>query len=160
MVHNKEECAAMDRFMEAAYKEALRGLSKKHGGPFGAVIVKDGAMVAKGHNEVLRRCDPSAHAEIMTIRKACKILGKVDLGDCVLFSTSKPCPMCKGAIQWSRLRKVYFSGDYDDTGKLDFGDSSFSDAFDSEDKSWIQIERESFGMIIDAFEKYRGTIRY
>jgi len=150
----------MNKFMELAYNEALDGVCKRHGGPFGAVIVMDGKIIAKGHNEVLLRHDPTAHAEIVVIRKACKKLNTVDLGGCTLYVTSKPCPMCKGAIQWSRIKDVVFSGDYEDAKKLDFDDLLFSDEFDEEDNHWTQIDQENFVKLIDAFSSCRNEIRY
>ena len=150
----------MDRFMEMAYREALEGMSKGSGGPFGAVIVRDNKVIAKAHNEVLVRHDPSAHAEVMVIRKACRKLQTVDLSDCVLYTTSKPCPMCKGVIQWSRLKNVVYSGDYKDTEKLNFDDLLFSDKFDEEDDGWSQIDQEHFERLIDAFRSNDKEIRY
>jgi guanine deaminase len=150
----------MDRFMKTAYGEAPNGMHKKHGGPFGAVIVKDNQIIAKGHNEVLFSKDPSAHAEVVTIRKACKKLNTIDLSDCTLYVTSKPCPMCKGAIQWSRIKTVVFSGDYKDAEKLNFEDQTFSDGFDEEDDHWIQVDEDQFETLVDAFESYKHEIRY
>ena len=150
----------MNKFMETAYKEALDGVCKKHGGPFGAVIVKDNKIIAKGHNEVLLRHDPTAHAETVTIRKACKKLNTIDLSGCVLYVTSKPCPMCKGAIQWSRIKDVVFSGDYEDAKKLDFDDLLFSDGFDEEDDHWSQVDQEHFDKLINVFESCRKEIKY
>ena len=150
----------MDRFMEMAYKEALAGMHKKHGGPFGAVVVKDGKVIAKGHNEVLLRKDPTAHAEVIAMRKASKKLKSVDLSGCVLYVTSKPCPMCTGAIQWSRIKDVVFSGDYEDTEKLCFDDLLFSCGFDEEDDGWTQTDNEQFEKLISAFEEYKKDIRY
>jgi guanine deaminase len=150
----------MDKFMELAYDEALNGMFKKHGGPFGAVLVKDNKVIAKGHNEVLLRQDPTAHAEITAIRKACKELGKIDLSEFTLYVTAKPCPMCKGAIQWSKIKKVVFSGDYEDTEKLNFDDYLFSEEFDKEDDDWSQVNKESFGKLVSAFEAYKKEIKY
>jgi len=150
----------MNEFMRVAYNEALDGVCKKHGGPFGAVLVKDSKIIVKGHNEVLLRHDPTAHAEIVVIRKACKKLSTVDLGGCTLYVTSKPCPMCKGAIQWSRIKDVVFSGDYEDAKKLDFDDLLFSDEFDEEDNHWTQIDQENFVKLIDAFSSCKYEIRY
>jgi guanine deaminase len=150
----------MDRFMELAYKEALSGMHKKHGGPFGAVIVKDDEAIAKGHNEVLLRKDPTAHAEVVAIRKACKKLNTLDLSGCIMYVTSKPCPMCKGVIQWSRIKKVIFSGDYKDTERLGFSDLLFSCEFDEKDKGWLQADHEHFEKLILAFESYKHEIRY
>lgn len=150
----------MNQYMELAYAEALNGISMRHGGPFGAVIVKNDIVISKSHNEVLLRHDPTAHAEILAIRRACEFLKTVDLHECVLYTTSKPCPMCKGAIQWSRLQNIVYSGDYNDTEKLNFYDSLFSDEFDQEDADWVQIDHEQFGKLIEAFQEYKGDIRY
>jgi guanine deaminase len=150
----------MDRFMEIAYEEALLGISKKHGGPFGALIVRNNEVVAQGHNEVLLRQDPTAHAEIVVIRAACEQLNTVNLSDCVLYATAKPCPMCKGAIQWSRIQKVVFSGDYKDTERLSFDDLQFSTSFGSEEEHCLQIDQEHFKTLIDAFAAYKEEIKY
>jgi tRNA(Arg) A34 adenosine deaminase TadA len=147
--------------MELAYKEALYGMSKKHGGPFGAVIVKDNEVIAKGHNQVLLKQDPTAHAEVVAIRKACKKLNTIDLSGCTLYASAKPCPMCTGVIQWSRIRNVVFSGDYEDTKKLKFDDQNFSDGFDEEDDHWEQIDQDQFEKLIcAAFESCEHDIRY
>jgi guanine deaminase len=149
----------MNPFMQIAFDEARAGITAKHGGPFGAVIVRDGEIIAQGHNEVLLRNDPTAHAEVVAIRRACERLGTVDLSDCFIYASAKPCPMCKGAIQWSRIPRVYYSGDYSDTDKLSFDDSTFSDDFDVEE-GWEQIDQDQFHTLIDAFEQYRDEIRY
>ncbi len=150
----------MNKFMEIAYGEALEGMSKKHGGPFGAVIVKDGKVIAKGHNEVLRNHDPAAHAEVVVIRKACRKLDTLDLSGCTLYVTSKPCPMCTGVIQWSRIKRVAFSGSYEDTEKLNFDDLQFSNCFDEEDDMWCQIDEDRFETLVDAFKAYKKEIKY
>lgn len=150
----------MNKFMELAYKEALSGIAQKHGGPFGALVVRDNQIIAQGHNEVLLRKDPTAHAEIIAIRKACIVLGTVHLHDCTLYATSKPCPMCKGAVQWSRIKKVIFSGDYKDTEKLNFDDTNFSDSFYSEEENWQQMDHDCFETLIQEFEAHKQDIRY
>ncbi|AIZ56969.1 tRNA-specific adenosine deaminase [Candidatus Methanoplasma termitum] len=150
----------MDRFMEIAYKEALYGISKKHGGPFGAVIVKDGKVISKAHNQVLLKNDPTAHAEVVAIRKACRKLNTIDLGGCTLYASAKPCPMCIGVIQWSRIKDVFFSGDYEDTKKLNFDDQSFYEDFEAEDDHWEQIDEEHFDTLIQAFESCKNDIKY
>lgn len=150
----------MDKYMEIAYKEALSGLTAKHGGPFGALIIKDNQIISQGHNEVLLRHDPTAHAEIVAIRKACKHLQTVNLQSCILYTTSKPCPMCKGAIQWSRIKKVVYSGEYSDTEKLSFDDMLFSDSFNQIEEEWLQIDQEHFYKLVESFESYKTDIRY
>ncbi len=110
----------MEDFMKLAVEEAKLGVKENHGGPFGAVIVKDGKVIAKAHNTVLKDDDPTCHAEINAIRKASKILDTFDLTDCELYTTGKPCPMCKSAIQWAKIDKVYYVCDYNDAKEIGF----------------------------------------
>lgn len=92
------------------------------GGPFGAVIAKDGEIVAEGSNNVTIDNDPTAHAEICTIRKACQKLNTFDLSGCVIYTSCEPCPMCLGAIYWAHLDKIYYANDRNDAGKIGFDD--------------------------------------
>ena len=96
-------------FMEQAIKLAIDGVQAGKGGPFGAIVVKDGQIVGKGNNHVTSTNDPTAHAEVMAIREACKNLKSFQLDGCVLYTSCEPCPMCLGAIYWARLDKVYYS---------------------------------------------------
>ena len=105
----------MNKFMKMAIKEAEKGITLNHGGPFGAVIVKDGKVVAKGHNQVLKNQDPTCHGEIMAIHKACKKLKTFDLTGCELYTTGEPCPMCLAAILWANIDKVYYGADETNT---------------------------------------------
>lgn len=92
------------------------------GGPFGAVIAKDGEIVAEGSNKVTIDTDPTAHAEVCTIRNACQKLGTFDLSGCVIYTSCEPCPMCFGAIYWAHLDKIYYANDRKDAGKIGFDD--------------------------------------
>ena len=112
-------------YMRLAIEEAKTGIHAGHGGPFGCVIVKDGAVIGKGHNEVLNQKDPTCHGEIMAIRKACKTLQTHDLSGCELYTTAAPCPMCFGAILWANIRKVYYGCSVADTDKIGFRDQEF-----------------------------------
>ena len=101
----------MNKFMEQAVENAKQGMNKKEGGPFGAVIVdKDGTIIANGNNKVLIEKDPTAHAEIVAIREACKILNTSDLSNYILYTSCEPCPMCLAAIIWANIKQVYFGG--------------------------------------------------
>lgn len=93
------------------------------GGPFGAVIVKEGAVVATGVNRVTANNDPTAHAEVGAIREACRKLGTFDLSGCVLYTSCEPCPMCLGAIYWAHLDKVYYGANQHDAADVNFDDS-------------------------------------
>ncbi len=117
----------MNKFMQAAIEEARQGFNRDHGGPFGAAIVKDGVVIASGHNEVLKTNDPTAHAEIVAIRKACALLESYDLSACEIYSTSEPCPMCFSAIHWSRLKRLYWGTSRDDVAAIGFDDSLIYD---------------------------------
>ena len=89
------------------------------------MIVKDGVVIGKGHNEVLKRKDPTCHGEIMAIREACKALDTHDLSGCELYTTAAPCPMCFGAILWANIRKVYYGCSVSDTDEIGFRDKEF-----------------------------------
>ncbi|XP_063680289.1 guanine deaminase-like [Bolinopsis microptera] len=108
--------------MNKAVEEALEGL-QKNGGPFGCVIVKNGKVVGKGHNMVTSTNDPTAHAEVLAIRDACKKLNTFILTDCDLYTTCEPCPMCFGAIYWSRVKTVYYGAERSDAAEVGFDDS-------------------------------------
>lgn len=120
-----------EKYMREAIKEAYEGIEHKHGGPFGTVIVKDGKIVGRGHNRVLLNQDPTCHGEVEGIRDACKKLGTFDLSGCELYTTAAPCPMCKGAILWANISKVYYGCTIDDTDKIGFRDQVFYDNWDS-----------------------------
>jgi tRNA(Arg) A34 adenosine deaminase TadA len=110
------------QFMEKAIQLAKKNVSSGNGGPFGAVIVKDGEIIASARNEVTTTDDPTAHAEIIAIRRACRKLQSYQLEGCELYSSCEPCPMCLGAIYWARPEKVYFAATKDDAAKSGFDD--------------------------------------
>lgn len=92
------------------------------GGPFGAVIVKDGQVISEGFNQVTSTNDPTAHAEVVAIRNACASLGTFDLAGCEIYTSCEPCPMCLSAIYWARLDKIYFANTRDDAARIGFDD--------------------------------------
>lgn len=110
-------------FMKVAIALADDNLQTLKGGPFGAVIVKDGKIIGRGSNAVTSENDPTAHAEIMAIRDACKNLGSFQLDDCEIYSSCEPCPMCLGAIYWARPSKLYFAASREDAAIAGFDDS-------------------------------------
>ena len=107
----------MRRAIELSKQSVCNG-----GGPFGAVIARNGEIVAEGSNCVTIDCDPTAHAEVSTIRKACKTLRTFDLSGCEIFTSCEPCPMCFGAIYWAHLDKIYMGNDRKDAAKIGFDD--------------------------------------
>lgn len=110
------------KFMELAVQEAASNLKTRDGGPFGSVIVKDGQVIASGHNRVLVDDDPTAHGEITTIRKACQALHTYDLSGCELYTNAYPCPMCLGAIIWANIKTVYYGNTPKDAAAIGFRD--------------------------------------
>ncbi len=115
----------MNKAMDEALSEALQGMQSGDGGPFGAVIVRNGEIIASGHNEVLKTNDPTAHAEITAIRRASEALGTYDLSECILYTSCYPCPMCMGAIFWARIPTVYYASSMDDAAEGGFDDRIF-----------------------------------
>ncbi|MDZ7740709.1 MAG: nucleoside deaminase [Bacteroidota bacterium] len=112
-----------EKFMHRAIELAMENTQQNHGGPFGAVVVKDGKIIAEGKNLVTSRHDPTAHAEIMAIRNACEVLGSHQLEDCEIYASCEPCPMCLGAIYWARPKAVYFGAGRQDAARAYFDDS-------------------------------------
>ena len=110
------------KFMSKAIDLSIENV-KQGGGPFGAVIVKNGKIVASGVNRVTANNDPTAHAEVNAIRKACKKLKTFDLSDCVIYTSCEPCPMCLGAIYWAHIGHIYYGNTKDDAKKIGFDDS-------------------------------------
>ncbi len=113
-------------FLKLAIELAKENV-KNGGGPFGAVIVKDGQIIAKGTNRVTSNNDPTAHAEIVAIRQACEKLNDFQLTDCIIYSSCEPCPMCLGAIYWARPKKLVFAANKFDAANAGFDDSLIYD---------------------------------
>ena len=119
----------MNKYMEEANKEAIKNEQKKfkNGGPFGAIIVKENKIIARAHNTVLKQNDPTAHAEINVIRKACKKLKTHNLSNCTLYTTCYPCPMCLSAIIWANIQVVYYGNTQQDANNIGFKDKKIHD---------------------------------
>lgn len=123
----------MNKYMELAINSAKEGIEKGDGGPFGTCIVKNGEVVAVGHNHVLAENDPSAHGEIWTIRQACKKLGTFDLSGCELYTTAEPCTMCMAACMWANIKKIYYGCTLKDNEMIGFRDMKLDEAFGNRD---------------------------
>jgi len=132
----------MDKFMNVAILEAKKGITHQHGGPFGAVIVKDGKIISRGHNHVVINHDPTLHGEIDAIRKAGKKLKTFDLTGCSIYTTAEPCPMCRGAILWANIDKVYYGCNIEDTDKIGFRDKRFYEEDPNNCLKMIEVDRE------------------
>jgi guanine deaminase len=108
--------------MRRAIQLSLEMMRSGRGGPFGAVIVKDGKIIAEGSNQVTSTNDPTAHAEVVAVRRACQALQTFDLTGCEIYTSCEPCPMCLSAIYWARLDRIYFANDRHDAAKIGFRD--------------------------------------
>lgn len=122
------------QYMREAVMLAMENLNKKNGGPFGAIVVKDGKVIARGVNTVTTDHDPTAHAEINAIRAACRELTNHQLEGCDIYSSCEPCPMCLSALYWARPRKIFYGASREDAAKAGFDDS----------KIYEEIEKHHF----------------
>lgn len=122
-------CNNCDKYMREAISLSVKNIDE-NGGPFGAVIVKDGEIIAKGVNRVTLNNDPTAHAEVNAIREASKKLGTFDLSGCEIYSSCEPCPMCLGAIYWARIDKLFFANTKQDAKEIEFDDSFIYEELD------------------------------
>ncbi|MEO6404966.1 MAG: nucleoside deaminase [Ferruginibacter sp.] len=116
-----------EKFMQEAIELSFQGMQNNHGGPFGCVIVKDDIIVGRGNNKVTSTNDPTAHAEIVAIRDACKNLDTYQLEGCEVYTSCEPCPMCLGAIYWARPSVIYFANNRQDAADIGFDDSMIYD---------------------------------
>jgi len=123
-MENKEQ---HEEFMRMAVELSVQNVSECIGGPFGAVVVKDGKVVAKSANKVTSTNDPTAHAEVSAIRLACTALNTFDLSGCVIYTSCEPCPMCLGAIYWSRIETIYYANTKADAAQIGFDDKFIYD---------------------------------
>lgn len=116
-----------DEFMKEAIRLSINNVEEGKGGPFGAVVVKDGKIIARGVNQVTSNNDPTAHAEVVAIRNACTTLNTFQLDDCEIYTSCEPCPMCLGAIYWARPAKLYYANTKEDAAFINFDDKFIYD---------------------------------
>ena len=151
-------------FMDKAIKKAIAGVLNNEGGPFGCVIIKEGKIIGSGNNRVTSTNDPTAHAEIIAIREACKNLNSFQLEDCILYSSCEPCPMCLGAIYWARPKKVYYACSKADAAKIGFDDAFIYKELnlDNHKRSipFEQIDRKKALNAFKAWEDKEDKIEY
>lgn len=147
---------AQSEFMQIAIQEAREGISNGDGGPFGTAIVRDGVLIASGHNHVLAYNDPTCHGEIDAIRKACKRLGTFDLTGCELYTTGEPCHMCLCACMWANISKIYYGCTIADNEIIGFRDNKFDQIFGGRDKLgdyMTEIDREACLRLFQDYSK-------
>ena len=144
------------RFMEMAIRLSEENVDTG-GGPFGAVIVKDGEVIATGTNRVVPNSDPTAHAEVTAIRNACKKLGKFKLDGCTIYSSCEPCPLCLSALYWAGVERICYGNTKDDAKAIDFDDSFIYDQLELayEDRS-IKCEHFMRDRALSAFQKWEN----
>ncbi len=151
----------LDKYMQKAKENAEKAIVNNEGGPFGAVIVdKEGKIIANGNNKVLKDKDPTAHAEIVAIREACKFLNTNDLSGCVLYTSCEPCPMCLSAIIWANIKQVYYGCTKKDAANIGFRDDEIYE-FIKGNNNMIdlkQIDREHCIKIMEQYKKNNGKI--
>ena len=152
------------QFMKRAIKLAQEGMNSNAGGPFGAVVVKDGIIIAEGFNRVTSTNDPTAHAEVVAIRKACDALGSFQLDDCIVYTSCEPCPMCLGAIYWARPKAVFYACDKVDAAKIDFDDQFIYEELDKEmgDRTikFTQILQKEATVVFDEWDAKTNKTEY
>ena len=148
------EYAAENEYMQAAVNEARKGIHSEEGGPFGAVVVKDGVIVGKGHNSVLAENDSTAHGEIAAIRNAEKKLGTYDLSGCTLYTTAEPCSMCLSAALWANIDHIYYGCTLTDTAGLGFRDEDLDTQIANREKMNGYLEELDREACLQLFKEY------
>lgn len=150
----------MIEFMNEANIESLKNLSKdfREGGPFGAVVVKDNEIIGRGHNLVIKNNDPTAHAEVLAIRDACKNIDSYNLEGCTLYTSCYPCPMCLSATIWSNIKEIYYGNTREDAEDIGFRDDYIYDFIenkctDNNIAKLNQIERDKTIEVFHEFKK-------
>ena len=151
--------------MKKAIEESKANLENnyKNGGPFGAAIVKDGKIISSAHNTVIESKDPTAHAEVNAIRKACEILKTHDLTGCILYTSAEPCPMCLSAIIWSNIKIVYYANTKKDADEIGFRDDMIYEYLKDNNKNVIEkrhIESKDALEVFNKFKELEDKIMY
>lgn len=153
----------MNKFMKEAIGEAKAGILANEGGPFGSVIVKDGKIVGRGHNQVVKLNDSTCHGEMQAIRDACKQLGTFDLSGCTIYTTGEPCHMCLAACMWANLDKVYYGCTVADNEDIGFRDNAFDKIFAGRDKLGKflnETDREECLKLFDLYKSLKDKTSY
>ena len=151
-------------FMKQAIKLAVENVASGHGGPFGAVVVRGGEVIATGVNLVTATNDPTAHAEVVAIRNACKKLGEFSLPECTMYTSCEPCPMCLAAIHWARMERIFYSGTAADAAAAGFDDAFIYEEIKKnvgertvpEERLLAELGNDSF----DAWRRFATRVEY
>jgi tRNA(Arg) A34 adenosine deaminase TadA len=160
---NPEKMNKDNELMIRALDVAMEGI-QKGGGPFGAVITRNEEIIAEAYNKVVSANDPTAHAEILAIRKACELTGSHDISDCTLYASCEPCPMCMGAIYWSGIKRVVYASDRKDATRAGFGDDlSYEEIIKNPDQrkiSFCKIQEVDGSEVFKMWNRYENKILY
>ncbi len=145
-------------FMARAIALSIENVAKGKGGPFGCVVVKDGEIIAEGANQVTATNDPTAHAEVVAIREACRKLGAFQLDGCEIYTSCEPCPMCLGAIYWARPSKLYFASTAEDAARAGFDDRFIYEQLEVDyAERTIPAEQIMREQAVEAFRAWRAS---
>lgn len=146
----------MNEYIKIAKEMAENGMNNGEGGPFGAVITdKEGNIISKGNNQVLKNTDPTAHAEVVAIRNACKKLNTYDLTGYILYTSCEPCPMCLSAIIWSNIKEIYYACTKNDAAEIGFRDDMIYEYLKGNNKDLINLKQINRDECIELFEEYK-----
>jgi guanine deaminase len=156
--------ASEQQFLERAIELSKEGMRSGKGGPFGCVIVKDGKIIGEGCNQVATTSDPTAHAEVVAIRNACKTLGSFQLTDCDVYASCEPCPMCLGAIYWARPSRVIYANTKTDAAAINFDDQFIYNEIVREDSEriieFIHLPNQKAMDVFEEWKQMENKIEY
>jgi tRNA(Arg) A34 adenosine deaminase TadA len=151
-------------FMQEAIELSVNNVKSRKGGPFGAVVVKDGKIIARAANSVTLTNDPTAHAEVNAIREACRVLNTFQLTGCEIYTSCEPCPMCLGAIYWARPDRVFYANTKKDAAEINFDDDfiyqEIAKPLNERNMKFIQLSREEALVAFDEWKKKSDKIEY
>lgn len=154
----------MNKFMRMAIAEAEEGISLGHGGPFGAVVVRDGKVIGKGHNLVVANNDPTSHGEIVAIRNACANLSSFDLAGADIYTTGEPCPMCLSACLWANVNKIYYGCSIAENDMIGFRDEIFykhlSISTEKMKDKIIQLDHDECSELFKRYAAIKNKVNY
>jgi guanine deaminase len=161
---NREDILKTENFMKRAIELSRKNMESGDGGPFGAVVVKDGKIIGEGWNKVTSSNDPTAHAEVVAIRNACGNLKNYDLSGCTIYSSCEPCPMCLAAVYWARIDKIYFANTKEDAAEIEFDDDLIYQEIpkhpDHRKIPMVQLLREEALEIFKIWKEKEDKIKY
>ena len=154
----------MNKFMQMAIREAEEGILSGHGGPFGAVIVKDGNVIGKGHNRVVVNNDPTHHGEIAAIRNACANISSFDLTGADIYTTGEPCPMCLSACLWANINHIYYGCSIAENDKIGFRDEilfrHLSISTEKMKDKFIQVDHDDCVKLFEKYTEMKDKVQY